>query len=164
MRGANEYKNNQSNKRGLVIERDPAKHRVKVQFPDEDESVTHWIDVVANASTGTSFFAMPGMGDEVWCALDHKGEDGCLIGSKYNDKDKTPFSSNDIVGLAGAWGSFHINIATGDFGISTGGTVSITASDIALESGTLTHNGVNIGHTHTHPGIEPGPDNTDPPE
>lgn len=171
MRAQAEYDGNQTNKRGLVVERDPKKHRVKVQFVDEDETVTHWIDVVAKSATGTSFFTMPGQGDEVWCAMDAKGEDGCLIGAKYNDKDGAPYEGNEDVGMKGAWGSVHVNTDTGDVSVETSGAVAVTivgdviidAANITLTSGTLTHNGKNIGHDHTHTGVMPGSGTSGPP-
>jgi hypothetical protein len=45
----------------------------------------------------------------------------------------------------------------GPLTISAGGAVEIT-------SPTLTHNGVNVGDTHTHPGVDPGPANTGTPQ
>lgn len=39
-------------------------------------------------------------------------------------------------------------------------SIQMIADAVAFESATLTHNGVNIGSTHTHPGIKPGPANT----
>ncbi|MGP5360533.1 phage baseplate assembly protein V [Psychrobacter celer] len=38
--------------------------------------------------------------------------------------------------------------------------IQMSASAIAFKSASLTHNGVNIGATHTHPGVKPGPVNT----
>lgn len=51
-------------------------------------------------------------------------------------------------------------IAGGDVLIQSGGTLTLKASSVAIESGTLTHNGVNVGDTHVHGGILPGPANT----
>jgi phage baseplate assembly protein gpV len=103
VRNGEEYRQNQQIRRGIVIDRDPKKMKAKVQFEDEDDVVTQWIDAGANSSTGVSFFHMPGMGDEVWCAMDAKGEAGCIISSKYNAKDKPPADSNDIVALKWGW-------------------------------------------------------------
>ncbi len=38
----------------------------------------------------------------------------------------------------------------GDCSISIGGALSISASDVSIDSGGLTHNGVNIGSDHKH--------------
>jgi hypothetical protein len=47
--------------------------------------------------------------------------------------------------------------------LAVAGALTISAADIALESGTLTHNGVNISSTHRHGGVERGGANTDGP-
>ena len=41
--------------------------------------------------------------------------------------------------------------------------IKISAASIEFESNTLTHNGTNIGDTHTHSGVEPGAGNTGAP-
>lgn len=50
--------------------------------------------------------------------------------------------------------------AMGDITISAGGDVVVNAANIALFSGTLTHNGVNVGCTHVHGGVVKGPDDS----
>lgn len=203
MRGR-EYEANQTNKRGIVVDRDPATQKIRVQFDDEDGVVSHWIDVLASAGGSTKTYMMPDMGDEVWCALDAKGEDGCLMGVKYNTQNTPPFGSNDDIGLVWPGGFFHLNKGSGAVTVQTNGavvinsggavtiqsgktvnvestgamtlksggsvtiessgTAKIKASSIALESGSLTHNGTNIGQTHTHAGVASGLGFTGPPK
>lgn len=165
MRGSDEYSQNAGVRRGVVVDRDPKKMRVKVQFQDEDEVVTQWIDVVSKSSTGVSAFQMPGKDDEVWVAMDAKGEGGCLIGSRYNSKDAPPAESNDKVKITWSGGFFELDTASGAatlkcagaVSVEAGGDVTIKAADIVLESGTLTHNGKNIGFDHGHVSAPPGP-------
>lgn len=164
MRASDEYRQNAGVRRGVVVDRDPKKMRVKVQFSDEDDLVTQWIDVVSKSSTGVSVFQMPGKDDEVWCAMDAKGEGGCLIGSRYNAKDAPPADSNDTVAVVFPGGSFKVDTAgggvtltlTGAFRI-TAGSVQIDADNIALTGSSLTHNGKNIGSDHGHVSAPPGP-------
>ena len=61
--------------------------------------------------------------------------------------------------------SVHVGMAGGlaSFTISPEGNITIKAVGIALESETLTHNGINVGSTHVHTGVLPGPANTGPP-
>lgn len=106
---------------------------------------------------------MPDLDEEVWCAMDAKGEDGCIIGSKYNATTATPHSSNDDIGLVWAGGSVHINKASGAMTINTTGTVKIVAGAIELVSATLTHNGKDISDKHKHSGVEAGPSPTGAP-
>lgn len=45
------------------------------------------------------------------------------------------------------------------------GNVTITSPGaVAINSATLTHNGINIGDTHTHPGVQPGSGSTGTPQ
>lgn len=49
--------------------------------------------------------------------------------------------------------------STGDATITAGGNMQLTATDVSITSGTLTHNGVNVGATHVHvdtPGLGAG--------
>lgn len=39
-------------------------------------------------------------------------------------------------------------------------SISITPGGIDMRSPALTHNGINVGHTHAHSGVIPGPANT----
>lgn len=135
MRSENEYEANQTNKRGIVVDRDPKKKRVKVNFEDEDETVSMWIDVLSRSASSTKTFMMPDLNDEVWCALDAKGEDGCIIGSKYNEKDAPPHESNDDVSAVGPWGSIHLDKASGNMTIQLNGNLKVTASRIDFEKG-----------------------------
>lgn len=48
-------------------------------------------------------------------------------------------------------------VSTSDLAITAPGTV-------AINSAALTHNGINIGDTHTHPGIQPGTGSTGTPQ
>lgn len=131
--------------------------RVKVQFQDEDELVTQWIDVVAKSSTGVSTFQMPGEKDEVWCAVDAKGEGGCLIGSRYNAKDAPPSDNNDMTAITFPGGSIIIDTGSGALTLTLSADLNIKAANIILESGSLTHNGKNIGSDHGHVSAPSGP-------
>lgn len=163
MRDNDQHQANSTNKRGIIVDRDPAKMRVKVRFEDEDGMVSAWIDVLAKSTIGTQTFMMPAMGEEVWCAMDAKGEDGSIIGSKYNSKNPPPHSSNGDIGLVWPGGFVHINTGSDAVTVNTPGTVKIIASAIELESATLTHNGVDISDQHKHSGISSGPSNTGTP-
>ncbi len=153
---AREYEANQTNKRGIVVDRDPARQKIRVQFEDEDGVVSHWIDVLASAGGSTKTYMMPDMGDEVWCALDAKGEDGCMMGVKYNASNVPPFGSNDDIGLVWPGGSISVNKGSGTVTINSSGPVKIAASEIILESGALTHNGTDISDQHKHRDVMPG--------
>lgn len=50
----------------------------------------------------------------------------------------------------------YIRIQSGAIALSTTGTMTINANSIAITSNSLTHNGKNIGATHTHSGVTTG--------
>lgn len=158
-----EFGNNSPLKRGIISQRDPKAMKVKIKFPDEDNVESNWIDVPVKSSGATKLFMMPGEADEVWVGLDAKGEYGCIIGSRYNSKETPSHSSNDDIALTFAGGMIHVDTASGAVVIETAGTVTIKAGDIKLESGTLTHNGVNIGNDHKHKDVVVGGDLTGEP-
>lgn len=91
-----EVQDNHVNKRGLVTERDGPNRRVRVQFPDEDETQSYWIDVIGSGSSANASYEMPDEGDEVWCALDISGEGGCVLGTRYNKQDRPPVSDPNV--------------------------------------------------------------------
>ncbi len=162
MRNNDEYRNNLALKKAIVIERDPEKMRVKARIEDEDATDSYWLDLTARSSSSTKSFDMPDQGDEIWAIVDPKGEEGIVMGSRYNDKETPPRDTNDDMSYEGPWGSFHLNKASGE--------LSITLTNLNLQIDTITingqrieHNGKNIGHDHTHGGIVPGGSDTDIP-
>ena len=54
-----EIGNNHTNKRGIVTERDGKNRRVRVKFPDEDETNSFWIDVPGSGSSANASYQMP---------------------------------------------------------------------------------------------------------
>ena len=158
MRSSGEYHQNNVTKRGIVVDRDPSRMKVKVNFDDEDETVSMWVDVLSRSSGSVKTFMMPNMDDEVWCMMDAKGEDGCVVGSKYNDKDTPPSDANEHITLIGPFGTLHIDgsnlIAdiTGNINLKAGGDVTIEAGGeiTTSQGGKLTNNGKNVGHDHKH--------------
>ena len=96
MRASDDYQKNNSIKRGIVVDRDPGKMRIKVRFQDEDDTVSHWIDVLSRASGATKSFMMPELDDEVWCGVDPKGEDGCFFGSSTTTRTRRPSTAMTI--------------------------------------------------------------------
>lgn len=49
-----------------------------------------------------------------------------------------------------------VSITGGGLSITGGGMTASGGEGIALSGGTLTHNGRNVGETHTHTGVQPG--------
>lgn len=62
------------------------------------------------------------------------------------------------------WHHKNIELSADDsIVIQAGGSVTIKAGSVAIESEFLTHNGVNVGDTHVHGGVLPGPADTSTP-
>lgn len=171
-RSSGEYGQNNTNKRGIVVDRDPKKMRVKVKFSDEDETVTTWVDVLAASAGTVKTFMMPNEGDEVWCSMDAKGEDGCVMGSKYNDQDTPPTDDVTHGMMTGPFGTVRTD-GTNIFIEGATNVVIKAAADLVLEAGgeiitnqggELTNNGKNIGHDHKHKDVTKGPDTSGEPE
>jgi len=53
--------------------------------------------------------------------------------------------------------------AGGAVDVTAGGDISVDATNVAITSSTLKHNGVNVGSTHVHGGVFPGLANTSVP-
>lgn len=74
---------------------------------------------------------------------------------------------NPRAGNSGDWRRWHHkNIelsADTNIVIQAGGSVTIKAGSVLIESDSLTHNGVNVGDTHIHGGVLPGPSDTSTP-
>lgn len=172
MRAGDEYRQNMVGKRGLVVDRDPSKMRVKVRFDDEDETDTMWLDGLALSAGSVKSYALPNDGDEVWCLVDAKGEDGCILGAKYNDRDTPPSNDNAHLTLTGPFGTIHIdgsNISVdgaADVTVRAAGNLNLEAGGdiVTSQGGQLTNNGVNVGHDHKHTDVQPGSGKTGEPE
>jgi phage baseplate assembly protein V len=153
-------------KRGIVKENDPKTGRSRVEFVDEDESVSHWLAWNMPAAGGTKIFHAPDIGSQVNCALDRHGEDGLILGARYSTEDTPPTQNDKLIKMLLEGGA--------DFGYDkASGTLIFKLTSIRIEAnltvigdidttGTLTNNGKNVGSTHTHvsaPSGPPGPPN-----
>lgn len=91
-------------------------------------------------------------------------------GDRYVELNEDETHLNDGKFVVGSNREVVIEVDGTNVVITTGGqatinaqSVEVNADDIALNSNTLTHNGTNIGDTHTHGGVDPGPGNTGAP-
>ena len=153
----------------IVKTYDPARRTCRVEIP----GLTDGGDVLPEAeleypigeksragANATEIEVLPG--DTVWVAF---------IGGDSRYPIITGWR-NPQAGNSTGWRRFHHAnvellaeavmrlIAGGDVLLQAGGTLTIKAPHVAIKSGTLTHNGVNISETHVHGGILPGPADT----
>jgi hypothetical protein len=145
---------------GIVDAYDPNEHAVKVKFLTEVDDdgkprISGWLRIrtAAGGATG-SLVIGPTVGDQA-VVEHHEGdaEGGHVTGFLHNDTDRPPNAAS---------GAGVLKVSS--FTIVCGGvTFAISSSGVAITGGTLTHNGKNIGDTHTHSGVTTGGGNTGAP-
>ena len=86
-------------RRGIVKQLDPAKARVKVLLPDEDQILTDWLPVLMPFALGAKAYWLPRQGSQVVVLLDEHGEDGVVMGALYSQADPAPVQSETLVYL-----------------------------------------------------------------
>lgn len=74
-------------RRGIVEDLDTKKHRARVKFPDKQDVVSGWLDVLVRATHEDKDYGLPAIGDQVAVLMDEKDEDGCVLGALYSDVD-----------------------------------------------------------------------------
>ena len=85
---------------GEVVETDPEKCMVRVKFPDADELVSYWLQVVQLQTYDNQHYFMPDVDEMILCF--YLGYDpitgiaGFTFGSAFNEKDTPPESGQDI--------------------------------------------------------------------
>lgn len=83
---------------GTVVNRDPANYRVRVEFKDNDGLVSYWCQVLALRSYKDKYFWMPEIDEMVLCLfLPYGHEQGFVVGSLYNKKDKPPAGDMELI-------------------------------------------------------------------
>lgn len=80
-------------RRGIVKQLDPAKARVKVVLPDEDQVLTDWLPVLLPFALGAKAYWLPRLESQVVVLLDEHGEDGVVMGALYSQADPVPISA-----------------------------------------------------------------------
>lgn len=166
------FRDNEKNapyRRGVVTQRE--KGRVKVRFGDEDENESFWLSVAQKGSGKNKAWSMPNIGEQVACLMDWDGEDGCVIGSLFNDEDTAPTDNGDSEHIQHESGLEIIadrktgNLIIRGFGsaVMEGSDLHITANvsvtgNFNADGGNFTHEGKNVGHDHKHEDVMKGRD------
>lgn len=144
---------------GHVSEADPVKGLYRVELADGFK--TGWIPARSASSGALKMQAEPTIGQMVMVRSE-SGDltDAAIEGSGFTDDRPHDKNGEWFVSL----GSASLLMTEESIILSVGGSVAtITASGISFAGPTVTHDGKNIGKTHTHGGINRGPDNTTPP-
>jgi phage baseplate assembly protein V len=83
-------------RRGIVEELDATKHRARVRFPDRQNVVSGWLDVLVRETHEDKEYSMPAKGTQVAVMMDDKDEDGCILGAVYSEVDAPTATSEKI--------------------------------------------------------------------
>lgn len=158
-------------KRGIIKENDPIKVKSRVEFQDEDGTVSYWLNVNQMASGENKSYWMPDLGAQVNCLVDWQAEDGTVIGALYSDADPPPTEDGDTLHIRTKAGTdIIVNRKTGDITISGAKTVAFQAEsftftgNVDFNGGYVKSNGHAIDDTHRHTDVDPGPALSGPPE
>lgn len=151
---------------GTIKEVDNAKGlaRVLVSSPDGKEFLTGWIPWKEVASGGIKSHIPPTAGEQV-DVVSESGDltDGIIDMSTPSSTNKRPHDGPEAVITLGAT---RLMIADGKVTITADVEIN---GDVAINGGveiigpTVTHNTKNIGDTHKHSDVLPGPSQTGPP-
>ncbi|KZL25676.1 hypothetical protein [Pseudovibrio sp. Ad37] len=152
-------------KRGTLIEHGKS-GRAKVQFADEDDNASTWLSVSQRDTKRQKTYDMPAVGSQVWCLLDAYGEDGVIAGAVWSDEDTPPSNDPNIFHAVFGPLEIFVNKTTGEVKVKSAPKVTIEADllevkgTVKIEGDSVTHNGKEIGATHKHSKVTPGPAQT----
>lgn len=128
---------------GIVVARDPDKHRARVQFPDHDNMVSAWLPVGVQKSEGDCDYWLPDLNTQVACLMDENYEFGVVVCAIYSDADLPPISNPDLYYKQFKDGTvIQYDRAAHKLTANVQGTVDLTATgNITSASPLWTHNG-----------------------
>lgn len=84
-------------RRGIVEQIDAAAHRVRVRFPDRQDLLSPWLEVLVRSSAGARVAGLPGVGSQVAVLLDETEAAGCVLGAVYSSADPPPTGASETV-------------------------------------------------------------------
>jgi len=133
---------------GTVVEVDPAAARARVSLGGE--AVSGWVPFTAIRAGGLNAWAPVTVGEQV--VMVSPGGDtaqGVIIGSLPSGGNAAP--SRDGGAFRFEIGATSITLTGGSLVLeSNGASISIGAGGVAVTGPGLTHNGANVGDSHTH--------------
>ena len=166
---------------GTVAEVDPGGARVRLKIGETDTGpvLTGWIPYSQTAGA-MKVHSPPSVGQQM-TAMSPNGDlrQATAIPLGWSDAEASPSEAGDQHVLT--FGTVTITVTGDGVEVQTGSTVQITAgsevvmtgggvearlsgSGFAVTGGQVTHNGTDIGDTHTHSGITAGPSRTGNPQ
>lgn len=152
---------------GVITQVDAANGLARVKLQDGDRPfLTGWIPWAEPSAGANKTHNPPSVGQQVQIASESGDlHDAVIQGSLNSDANGRPSAAGDEYVLASV-GAASVTISGGgaSLELKVGGvTVTVTAAGFAVEGGQVTHNGTDIGDTHTHGGVAIGPASTGTP-
>lgn len=138
--------------------------RVRLQDGPEGPFLTGWIPWAEPSAGANKTHNPPTVGAQVQLTSESGDlHDAVIQGSLNSDANGRPSSSGDVTTIAKI-GDIEVTAAGGAFTVKAGGvTVTFSGDGLAVDGGQVTHNGTDIGDTHTHSGVMAGPADTGTP-
>ncbi|PZU89124.1 MAG: hypothetical protein DI527_16460 [Chelatococcus sp.] len=122
-------------KRGIVRELRAEKAQARVEIEDEDGVSSFWLSVnsALASGNGSRVYAMPELGSQVHCLVDWRGEDGCILGASYSDKDPPPATdANHIAMKLGGGLELAYDKAAGTLDLATTAPLTIRCNGTSI--------------------------------
>jgi len=165
---------------GTILAVDHAAARVRVKSGEIETAWLPWS--TGRASPAKRRWDPPAVGEQV-VVLSPGGDlrQGLVLPGVFSTASGAPSASADKDAIAYGdgttveydrssrtllvnFGGTSINATPAAITLTVGGvSLAVSAAGVAITGGMVTHNGTNIGDTHTHSGIVPGPANTGAP-
>lgn len=149
-----------SGRSGTVAAVDAAQGLIRLDLGDG--MLSPWVPYVQTAGA-LKVHSPPSVGQQmILVAPSGETSQGYATALSFGGDNGSPSSAGDEHVVT--FGDVRLDLTGDAIVIAIGGvTLAISASGLAITGGTVTHNGKNIGSTHTHGGVDRGNDNTDPP-
>ncbi|WPZ23109.1 phage baseplate assembly protein V [Sulfitobacter faviae] len=152
---------------GVVTEVDAGNGTARVKLQDGDQPfLTGWIPWVEPSAGANKTHNPPSVGQQVQIASESGDlHDAVIQGSLNSDANGRPSGAGDEYVMLSV-GAAKITVTGGGTAIvfSVGGySLTLSSGGATNSGGALTHDGKDIGKTHTHGGVLSGPADTQPP-
>lgn len=116
-------------RRGIVTEVDASRCRCKVRFPDKQDMLSGWLDVLQRNTSTVKDYGLPAVGELVAMVLDERDEAGCILGAIYTEANKPTNPSAEIRRVTFADGTV-VQYGNGKLTISGPAAVEVTATGV----------------------------------
>ncbi len=150
-----------SHRPGIVSEVDPGQGLVRLDLGDG--MLSPWIPYVQTA--GALRVHSPPSPGQMMAMIAPSGEtsQGFATSLAFGGGIASPSSAPDQHVIA--FGDVSLTLTEGGIVVSAGGvSFRVSQSGVEITGGSVTHNGINIGSTHRHGGVDRGGSSTNGPE